>query len=84
MARGTIPPPLGRAVTARPVTGDPLSKPERPAMRQALAAVNAERRKPTEADAPPVSTFPMTPAAREALRMTKASPGYRARKRGDL
>jgi hypothetical protein len=37
-------------------------------MRQALAAVNAEQRKPTEADAPPLSTFPKTRAARAALR----------------
>lgn len=31
----------------------------------------AERRAPTEADAPPVSTFPSTPASREALRLDR-------------
>lgn len=30
-----------------------------------------ERRPPTTADAPPVSRFPMTPAAREALRLNR-------------
>jgi hypothetical protein len=31
----------------------------------------ADRRRPTEADRPPASVFPMTPAAREAKRLTK-------------
>lgn len=33
---------------------------------------DGERRKPTDADRPPVSTFKMTPAARAARRMDKA------------
>lgn len=44
-------------------------------------AVNALRdrvaRRPTEQDAPPCSTFPMTPAAREALRLSKQGRGRR-------
>ena len=32
---------------------------------------NAESRPPTDDDRPPVSTFPMTPAAREALRLSR-------------
>ena len=31
----------------------------------------AQRRKPTEADVPPPSTFPMTPAARAALALKR-------------
>jgi hypothetical protein len=64
------------------MTGDPLSKPERPAIREALRLAYAEPRKPTEADAPPPSTFPMTPGAREARRMDKANPWRGERTRG--
>lgn len=44
---------------------------ERPGMAAALAALKKPVGKPTEGDRPPPSTFPMTPAARAALRMSK-------------
>jgi len=34
----------------------------------------AERRRPTDADRPPVSVLPMTAAAREALRLNRLRP----------
>lgn len=40
-----------------------------PGLAAAEKAAAARKGKPDEADAPPVSTFPMTPAAREALRL---------------
>ena len=45
----------------------PQPKPRTPGMREALAALDAELRRPTPADAPPPSTFPMTRAAKAAL-----------------
>jgi len=47
-------------------------------MRQALAAARLEPRKPTEEDAPKPSTFPLTKAAKEAVRLERAE---RKRKR---
>lgn len=52
-------------------TNDLNRFPERPGMKQALMALKAQRRKPTEADRPPPSLFPMTPAAREARRLSR-------------
>ena len=47
---------------------------ESPGLSAAKEAASAPRRKPDEADAPPVSTFPSTPASREALRLSIAGP----------
>lgn len=45
---------------------------ERPGMKAALTNLRAARRgKPTEADRPPVGSFPMTPAARAAIELGK-------------
>jgi hypothetical protein len=49
----------------------PIDKDDPPALKDALTALSkAANRKPTEADAP-VSTFPMTPAARAAKAMSR-------------
>jgi hypothetical protein len=54
------------------VRGEPDPRPERMGMAQALRmARDLVARRPTEADAPPVSTFPLTKAAREALRLAR-------------
>lgn len=37
----------------------------------AVRALDLEKRPPTEADRPPLETFPMTPAARESVRLSK-------------
>lgn len=43
-----------------------------PGMTDALRRLHSgESRPPTPADAPPPSVFPMTPAAREALRLNR-------------
>ncbi len=62
----------------------PVSGPEHPDLESALRALHtAERRRPTESDAPPPSTFPMTPAARAALNYSRESarPVSKRRKR---
>jgi hypothetical protein len=41
-------------------------------MKQALDAATAEKRKPTEADRPPLSTFPLTPAAKAARVLSRS------------
>lgn len=41
-------------------------------MNQALRARTLPKRKPTPDDAPPLTTFPMTKAAAEALRLDRA------------
>ena len=45
------------------------TRPEARGMAEALRALDLPERSPTELDAPPPSTFPRTPAAREALRL---------------
>jgi hypothetical protein len=45
--------------------------PERPGMREALRALTLRKGPPTEADRPPPSTLPLTPAAKEALRLKR-------------
>lgn len=53
----------------------PDTKPERPALADALRRLYEGRPgPPTEADVPPPSTFPMTPAARAALRLSRKKP----------
>lgn len=44
-------------------------RPEVPGMDAALRGLDGEKRQPTEADTPPVSTFPMTAGARWAVRV---------------
>jgi len=56
----------------------PDETPRSAGMRQALAAARLEPRKPTEEDAPKPSTFPLTKAAKEAVRLERAE---RKRKR---
>lgn len=56
-------PKLGKA------RGSPGDIAESAGVRAAKAAAAARKGPPAEADAPPPSTFPMTPAAREALRL---------------
>jgi hypothetical protein len=46
-----------------------LRKWEHPALTAALKAFKGRRGKPSEADRPPPSLFPMTPAARAAIEM---------------
>jgi len=51
-----------------------------PGMTAALKALHHARRgKPSPADAPPPSTFPMTPAAREAKRLAREADRDRGR-----
>lgn len=52
--------------------GDPDPRPEKPALADAIRASKLPKRKPTEADAPPLSLFPMTPAAKAALELSGA------------
>ena len=49
----------------------PDEKPERPGMVAALRALDARVGQPDLSDRPPVSVFPMTPAAAEALRLDR-------------
>ena len=49
----------------------PDKRPETLAIAAALKMAHAPARKPTEADAPPLSTLPMTRAARAALELSR-------------
>jgi hypothetical protein len=49
----------------------PDHRPERPALADARRMAILPRRKPTDADRPPPSTFPMTPAAKVALELSR-------------
>lgn len=49
----------------------PDPRTEKPGLAQALDALKAPKRPPTEDDVPPLSTFPMTPAARVAKALAK-------------
>ena len=66
---------------------EPIPEPAFPdasGLRSALRGLaRAERRAPTEADAPKLSTLPMTPAARAALELGRAAtkPATPARRR---
>jgi hypothetical protein len=48
-----------------------IKGPERQGLREAIRMAGLAPRKPTEADRPPVSTFPKTRAALEALRYSR-------------
>jgi hypothetical protein len=50
-------------------------RPPKPWLVQAQRMASLPARKPTEADRPPPSTFPITPAAREALRISRHTKG---------
>lgn len=53
----------------------PIEGPAHRSLEEALRLIHrAKRREPTETDAPPVSTLPMTKAARTALRMSHERP----------
>jgi len=49
----------------------PDEKPERPAMVAALRALDGRKGQPNPDERPPVSVFPMTAAAAEALRLDR-------------
>lgn len=50
-----------------------IDKDDAPGLKAALTNLHrAARRKPTEADRPPPSLFPMTPAARAAVQLWRA------------
>lgn len=62
----------GKSKAVKLARVEPGEAPSSSGVMVALNAVrNAQRRKPTEADRPPQSTFPMTPAARAAVQLGK-------------
>jgi hypothetical protein len=50
---------------------DPDPRPQKRALADAQRMAGLPSRKPTEEDAPPPSTFPMTPAAKVALELSR-------------